>query len=501
MTKRNTASQTKTIAPKQHQSDFRADQLAPHSIESEEAVLGSILISPDALLEVASLKPDDFFIVRHAWVYEAMLTLHNRRDPVDYLTVVNELEQARKLTEVGGAAYILSLINKTPSALNVWGYGQVVEKMALRRRLIDAGGQLARLAHSNEADIDVIIEKAEAVVGEVTKKRAATISTIKGASELANEEFLQAIMWDSDPQEIRGYRCGIEPVDRAMGGWEERKYYKVAAPTGVGKSALLCQMFAGFAENGAPGLYFSLEMPANELIRRIICQRAQVDSRKLKEGKLTPQELERYKEQAMIVAKFPLWIESRAGLSVRQMQSIARRFEREKGIKAVFVDTINRVGDVSKGSTPYQGMTNASTAVADWAHNSNFFVIDASQLSRAAATRTDKRPQLSDLRDSGSQEQDADGVFMLYREGYYNPEKLDKANIAELILRKNRYGEANYTVELFWQPVWPGFARLQKTTIDLEAGLKDFPKPKDTLTTIRERQAKREALKPTGTEG
>ncbi len=453
--------------------NLRTDQLAPHSIESEEAVLGAILINPDSLDEVHFLQADDFFIVRHAWIFETVRALQNAKTPIDVVTVAQRLEERGHLAEIGGAAYVLSLINKTPSALNVEGYGRIVERMALRRRLIEAASQIARLAHSDETDTERVIELAEKAIHTVSERQAVTISTVKSAQELIAEDLHQVQKWHDDPQEIRGMRCGIYPLDLAMGGWEPGRNYLVAGPPGVGKSALLAQMAGGFAAQGHPVLFFALEMPGLEVLRRIVCQRANVSSQLLRQGKLKPDDLDRYKKEAAEVAKLPLWFEDRAGLSLHGMQSLARRYRRERGIEVCFIDTLQKVADIGRGSSLYEGTTNVSVGIANWARNSDYSVVTAAQLSRASGQRKDKRPVLSDLRDSGSQEQDADGVFMLYRESYYPKPSKGSAKpvpgeVIEIILRKNRYGEANFPVEMWWNPTWPGFARLTKEPVNLD---------------------------------
>src|SRR5512138_2261892 len=222
----------------QPSSDLRSDQLAPHSIEAEEAVLGSILINPEALFEVLPfLNADDFFIVRHAWIWEFMLALHERRDTLDYLTIVSELEQTSKLAEVGGAAYILSLINKTPSALNIEGYGHIVERMALRRKLIEAASQIARVAHSDETDIDNVIGKAEQAVFDVTERRLTRdLIPIKDA---VSEYFDHVSFMSRHQEEVMGVPTGFIDLDRMLGGLQRSDLVIVAARPGMGKTSWL----------------------------------------------------------------------------------------------------------------------------------------------------------------------------------------------------------------------------------------------------------------------
>ncbi|MCC6906184.1 MAG: replicative DNA helicase, partial [Anaerolineae bacterium] len=264
---------------------FRADQLAPHSVEAEEAVLGSILLNAEALFEVISfLKPEDFFIVRHSWVWEAILRLHERRDPIDYLTVASELEQTGQLLELGGAAYILSLVTRTPSSLNVEGYGRIVERMSIRRRLLDAAGKIARVAHSEETDIDEVVSQAEQAIFDVTERqRANELVSIK---EVASAYFDQISYKARHQEELLGVPSGFLDLDRMMGGFQKSDLLIVAARPGMGKTSWLNSIVLNAARLRQRVAMFSLEMGNEQLIQRLISSETHIPSQKLREGKL-----------------------------------------------------------------------------------------------------------------------------------------------------------------------------------------------------------------------
>lgn len=449
---------------------YRAEQLAPHSVEAEEAVLGAILINPDALLEVLEfLSPEAFFIVRHAWVYEAMLALYRDKQPIDYLTIVNHLEQSGRLAECGGAAWILSLINKTPSALNCEGYGRIVEHMAIRRQLIEAAGQMARAAHSEETDIDTVLENAHHAIIEVVDNRASSLETVESTQTIAYDVRAEVVAAHDNPRELLGVSTGIPELDGVMLGIEPSLLDYIAGRPGMGKSTLLAQLADGLGQAGHNVLFFSLEMRRIPLTRRMICQRAQIPNTAARQGRLTKSELERFETEMRKTRG--VFVEDRGGLTVLEMQSIARKYDNKYGLTAVMVDTINRVRAVGNErgndrSDQYHRLTRVSHSLADWAHNESYAVIAAAQLSRPPKGVKPRAPTLADLRDSGALEEDADVVIGIHRPFYYDPDDESKRFVAELHPLKLREGASDTMARLAWVADWPGFGRL--STYNLE---------------------------------
>lgn len=443
-----------------------SDQLAPHNPDAEEAVLGNILIEPGNLNEAGFLRTEDFFIVKHGYIWQAIQDA--KPQGIDYLTIVSALEKRGRLAEVGGAAYVLSLINKTPNSLNTEGYARLVEEDSARRRLLVGASHLARLAHAGDKSIDTALSEAESIIRGINNQHVATIDRSKSVKDVAALVLDRARLYRDNPQEVRGMTCGIAALDKTIGGYVAGRLYLKAARPAMGKSSMLAQVATGLALNGHPVLIFSLEMTEEDMVWRMACQLARMDSRALELGKIRGDAFKPFEAAIETITKLPIWIEDKGGRTVAAMRSIATRYAGEQGIGAVMVDTLNRVGDVAAGSNLYQGMTNASHAIADWAHESDYAVISAVQLSRGNTQRTDKRPQLPDLRDSGAIEEDADYIGGLHREYYYTPDKKELEHLAAFYTLKHRHGPADADCELYYDAKWPGFGSLVTKTVQLD---------------------------------
>src|SRR5574341_768199 len=381
-------------------SDLRTDQLAPHSIEAEEAVLGSILINPESLYEVLPfLKGEDFFIVRHSWIWDAMLRLHERRDPIDYLTVVSELEQVGQLAEVGGAAYILSLINKTPSALNVEGYGRIVERMALRRRLIEAASQIARVAHSDETDIEAVISKSEQVIFEVTERRLER--DLVPVRHVVSEYFDHVSFMARHQEEVMGVPTGFIDLDRMLGGLQKSDLVIIAARPGMGKSSWLNSVVMNSARMNQRVALFSLEMSNEQLVQRFVSAETHIPSHKLREGRLDEKDWAQFVAATPYLGTLPIHMDDTPALSTTDLRSKSRRLHLEYGLDLIVVDYLQLMTTPHRSENRVQEISYISRSLKQLARELNVPVISAAQLSRAVEQRNDKRPQLSDLRASG----------------------------------------------------------------------------------------------------
>jgi replicative DNA helicase len=445
--------------------DLRADQLAPHSIEAEEAVLGAILINPDALYEVLSfLRAEDFFIVRHAWIWEATLQLHERRDPIDYLTIVSELEQTGRLAEVGGAAYILSLVNKTPSALNVEGYGRIVERMAIRRRLIEAASHIAEVAHSGETDIDAVINKSEQVIFEVTERRLARdLVPIKDA---VSEYFDHVSFMARHQEEVLGVPTGFIDLDRLLGGLQRSDLIIIAARPGMGKSSWLNSVVMNAARMNQQVALFTLEMSNEQLVQRFVSAETHIPSHKLREGKLDEKDWAQFVAATQYIGTLPVYMDDTPALSTSDLRSKARRLHLELGLDVIVVDYLQLMTTPYRSENRVQEISYISRSLKQLARELNVPVVAAAQLSRAVEQRNDKRPQLSDLRESGSIEQDSDVVMFIYRDAYYNPDS-PEGNKAEIHIAKHRNGPTG-VVELIFIPQLTQFQNAARRSIDLD---------------------------------
>ncbi len=445
--------------------NLRDDQLAPHSIEAEEAVLGSILINPEALFEVLPfLKAEDFFIVRHSWIWEAVQSLHERRDPIDYLTVVSELEQTARLAEIGGAAYILSLINKTPSALNVEGYGRIVERMAVRRRLIEAAQVVARVAHSDETDIDEVINRAEQAIFQVTERRLVhDLIPIKDAIS----EYFDHITFMARHQEmVMGVPTGFIDLDRMLGGMQKSDLLIIAARPGMGKSSWLNSVVMNAARLNQRVALFSLEMSNEQIVQRFISAMTHIPSHRLREGKLDEKDWAEFVRGTEEMSQMPIHLDDTPALSTQELRSKARRLHLELGLDLIVVDYLQLMTTPFHSENRVQEISFISRSLKQIARELNVPLIAAAQLSRAVEQRTDKRPQLSDLRESGSIEQDSDVVLFIYRDAYYNADSPD-GNRAEIHIAKHRNGPTG-SLDLIFIPELTQFMNATRQSVDLD---------------------------------
>lgn len=449
----------------QSTADYHTDHLAPHSVEAEEAVLGSVLINPEALYEVISfLRPEDFFIVRHQWIWEAILSLHERRDPIDYLTLVNELETAGRLADIGGAAYILSLINKTPSALNAEGYGRIVERMAIRRRLLDAASTIARIAHSEETDIDEVIGRAEQAVFDVTERRLTR--DLVPIKEVVSTYFDHVSLMARHQEGVMGVPTGFVDLDRLLGGLQKSDLIIVAGRPGMGKTSWLLSVALNAARARARVAIFSMEMSNEQIVQRLISSETGISTQNLRLGKLDEREWTLFVEATGSLSNVRIFLDDTPAQSPIQMRTKCRRLYSEHGLDLIIIDYLQLMNSgTGRVENRVQEISFISRQLKQLARELNVPVLAAAQLSRAVEQRQDKRPQLSDLRESGSIEQDADVVMFIYREEMYN-ENTDRPNQADILVAKHRNGPTG-TVTLFFRKELTQFSNLNRTGVDL----------------------------------
>lgn len=428
--------------------DLRTDQLAPHSIEAEEAVLGAILINPDALLEVPFLTADMFFIVRHAWIWEAMQAVSDRGEPLDYLTVCNDLDQAGRLAEVGGAAYVLRLIGITPSALNCEGYGRIVERMALRRRLIEAAGQIARIAHSEETDIEAVIDQSENAVFEVTgEKRQGKLKT---GRELADAEYDRQAYLIRNPGVVTGVKTYLRDVDAIFVALPDDELHIIASRPGIGKTGILGHIIRENAKDGVKSLLFSLEMSEDAMIRRLLGAELEITQKALEHGHMKD-DFERFCDGlngATWLSNIVIDDTPRATMSY--IRSQARTAVLKLGVRFVCVDYIQLMGATGEQARQprHQQVSFFSSGLKVLARELRIPIIAASQLNRACEERQDKRPLMVDLAESDGLSRDPHSVSVLYREGYYD-ESAEQYKF-EWIVRKHRNGQLG-TAHLYFK--------------------------------------------------
>jgi replicative DNA helicase len=426
------------------------EKALPQNIEAEAGVLGSMIIDPEAIVQVADiLQPDDFYRESHRLIYQAALDLYEHREPADIITLCDELERRGVLEDVGGRAYITSLVNMVPTSANVEHYARIIHRTSILRRLIHAAGQIAAIAY-NEADAASALDQAEQLIFAISQRQNRAdfehIRTILG-------EYVDKLdQLHEHRGTIVGLPTGFSDLDKLTGGLQKSDLIIIAARPSVGKTALALSLARNTAvQYGNAVAYFSLEMSKEQMVQRLLAMDALVDSQRLRTGYLDDEEWERITHSLGRLSNANIYIDDTAGISVMEMRSKARRLQAEHGIDLVIVDYLQlmqgRTGHNSDNRV--QEISEISRSLKALARELNLPVIALSQLSRAVESRQSRIPQLSDLRESGSIEQDADIVLFIYRDEVYNPDT-DRRNIADIIVAKHRNGPIG-TISLRFQ--------------------------------------------------
>jgi replicative DNA helicase len=442
------------------------DKMVPHNIEAEQAVLGALLIDPDAIFRVNTfLRADDFYVERHRWLYDSILALHDRGEAVDFVTLCDELERREQLAELGGAAYITWLIDATPTALNVEHYGRIVERTSTLRRLIGAAGEIAALAYEDNDDVDEVVDRAEQILFGVSQQRITR--DIVPIRDVVSEYYDRVNYLYEHKGETIGVPTGFRQVDKLLGGLQNSDLIIVAARPGMGKTSLLLS----FALNAARKYnqrvaIFSLEMSAEQLVQRLISAETGIDSQRLRIGNLREEEWPNFIQATGALSDTMIFIDDTPSISSMQVRTKARRLYAEYGLDMIVIDYLQLMQGDRRTENRVQEISFLSRTLKGLARELNIPVVVASQLSRAVEQRNDKRPMLSDLRESGSIEQDADIVIFIYRDEYYSPET-DQANIAEIIVSKHRNGPTGM-VPLFFRKEQAQFLEVEFLREDLE---------------------------------
>ncbi len=398
-----TALDIRTADPQPEAQVRRSEQLAPHSIEGEEAVLGSILINPDAILEIAAfLRADDFFLYKHSLLWDAMLTIHGRGDALDDLTLIEELRAQNRLEDIGGAAYITRLINNTPTHLNAETYGHLVERSSIRRRLLAAAGEIARIAQDETLDINEVIDRAESTLFAVTERNLRRELT---SMRIAISEYYDRIEQQYEHRgEPVGLPTGFTDLDMLLGGLQRSDLIIVAARPGVGKTSLMLSMALNAARlgNNARVAIFSLEMSSEQLVQRLVSAETGINSQKLRSGELDDREWTLFTQAVGNLGNLRLYLDDTPAITPLQMRAKCRRLYREHGLDLIIVDYLQLMNSgLTRNDNRVQEISYISRSLKELAREMNVPLLSAAQLSRQVEQRADKRPQLSDLRESG----------------------------------------------------------------------------------------------------
>jgi len=443
-----------------------AERMVPQNVEAEEAVLGSILIDPEALFRVMSfLGARDFYVEKNGWIYEAVLSLREQRRAVDYVTLCDELERREQLAAVGGAAYISQLVNAVPSAIHAESYGHIVEHAAIRRRMIQAASEVAQLAYQEDLAIDEAADKAERAIFAVTQRRASV--GLVSIRDGVDEYYARLEERYRNQDAALGVPTGYVDVDRILGGGLQRSdFVVVAARPSVGKSSLCFGFAKNAARYGQRVAIFSLEMAAGQIIQRMLASESGVAGERLQTGRLRDEDWPPLTSASGKVAGYPIFIDDTPMLSALQVRAKARRMHAEHGLDMIVVDYLQLMGAGNvRTETRNQEVSYISRSLKALARELDVPVVCASQLSRSVERRNNKRPLLSDLRDSGAIEQDADVVMFIYRDEMYNPETEDR-HIAEIIVAKHRNGPTG-VARLFFRERFAEFLNAETKQLNL----------------------------------
>lgn len=444
----------------------RLDKTIPANPEAEEAVLGSLLIDPDAVLKVASfLAPDDFYREKNAWIYRAILDLHERREPADFVTLVDELERRNILHEVGGAAYITSLINNVPSAVYVEHYGRIVERTATLRRLIDAASRITALAYEGAEDVNEVVDRAEQLIFNVSERRIRR--DLRPVGQVMHQVVDRIEYLHRHQGEVLGVPSGFTKLDKLLGGFQKSDLIIVAARPSVGKTSLAMN----FALNAARKYrkvvaLFSLEMSAEQLVQRLLAMETGIDQQRLRRGEISEHDWDVLMAAAGELSGTMLFIDDTPAMSALELRTKARRLQAEHGLDLMIVDYLQLMRGDTRSENRVQEISYISRSLKSLARELEVPLIALSQLSRAVETRSDHKPQLSDLRESGAIEQDSDVVMFIYREDMVK-ENSEKKNIADIIVAKHRNGPTD-TVPLYFRKELTKFENLEMVREPLE---------------------------------
>ncbi len=424
------------------------DKMIPHNVEAEEAVIGSLLIDPEALFQVTPfLKGDDFYIQKNAWIYEAILALHERREPIDFVTLCDELERNEQLEDLGGAAYITHLINVVPSAIHVEAYAHIVEQSAIRRRLISAASQIAQLAYQETEDVDQTVDQAEQELFSVSERRITRdLAPIQDVIRSYYDRIEYLYAHQGEPL---GVPTGYIDLDRLLGGLQRSDFIIIAARPSVGKTSLCLSIARNAARHGQHVAIFSLEMSSEQIVQRLVSAETGIDTQRLRLGDLQENEWPLFVQATGKLSDLPIFIDDTPSISALRLRTKARRLHAEHGLDLVLVDYLQLMTGDIRSENRVQEVSYISRSLKALARELDLPVVAASQLSRAVEQRSEKIPVLADLRESGSLEQDADVVMFIYRDELYHPDT-EKQHIADIIVSKHRNGPTG-TVQLFFR--------------------------------------------------
>jgi len=439
-------------------------RVPPHSLEAEMALLGSIMLRPDAVYDIGdSIKPSDFYLQKHGLIFETMQEMVVKNIPIDLLSLSSRLTEKKLIDQIGGNSYLTEIVDTVPSAANISHYGELVHKKALMRGLIEASEVIARLGFNEAEDIEELLDQAEKKIFEITTG-SQTHKFIE-LSSILDEAWERLDSLHKSDDSLRGVPTGFKSLDNKLSGLQRSDLIILAARPSVGKTSLALDIARQCAvEHNTPVGIFSMEMGSQQLVDRMLAAQAQIDGWKLRTGKISSDdEFDKIRDALDKLSKAPIYIDDSPGNNILKMRSVSRRLKSEKNLGLIIVDYLQlMVPTASRGSdSMVQQVTEISRSLKGLARELDVPVLALSQLSRAVEQRGGK-PRLSDLRDSGSIEQDADVVMFIHREPNENEEEGGRSQIAEILIEKHRNGPTG-RVELFFDQQKTSFLNIEKS--------------------------------------
>ena len=440
-------------------------RVPPQDIQAEKSLLGAIMISDGVLPEILTIiRPRDFYDEKHQIIFEAMSSLYDQHKPIDLLTLTTELKSKKKLKEVGGAPYLTELSNFVPAASHAKAYADIIEKASVRRRLIKAGNEIANKAYEDDAEVDNLIGAAEKDLFEVSDKIVK--SDYVAMEELLADAFDRIEELHKNKGALRGLKTGFRDLDKMTAGLQKGDLVIVGARPAMGKTTFAQNLAYNVASINKKGvLFFSMEMAASQIIDRMISDVSGVDNWKMQTGNLSEEEFQKIGDALSEMDEIPIYIDDTSSMTVVELRNKARRAVHDHDIGVIIVDYLQLIaGDGAYRGNRVMEVTEISRGLKVLARELEVPVVALAQLSRNVTGRDNPRPVLSDLRESGSIEQDADLVMFLHRPDYYkqNDDDYEETHITELLIAKHRHGAVG-KIELYFHPELLRFMSLDKT--------------------------------------
>ena len=429
-------------------------RIPPHSVEAEQSVLGSILLDKDAMISVSeTLIPEDFYKEAHRVIYECMLKLYNNQSEIDLITLADELRDQGYLDDIGGIAYITSLSTIVPTTSNIKYYINIVKEKSISRQLISAANDIINLGYDSSTKVEDVLENAEKKIFDISQER--TPNDFQPINQVLTETLSMLEKLYEEKSDVTGLTTGFRDLNKKINGLQRSDLLLIAARPAMGKTAFALNLVQNAALKGdASVAVFSLEMSKEQLVQRMVAAQSSVELKKIKTGTLAANDWPRITDGMAVLSGAKIHIDDTPGIKISELRSKCRKLKIEKGLDLVLIDYLQLMEGEGHNESRQQEIAKISRSLKILAKELDCPVVALSQLSRAPEQRADHRPMLSDLRESGSIEQDADIVMFLYRDEYYNPDT-ERKNIGEVIVAKNRHGETG-TVELVW------FGEIQK---------------------------------------